>query len=324
MEERLKHILNLAMKHHVTDIHLNLSDGICSIEMRVSGIIRQVRSRPEDVRLFHYLMYRANLDLSCAFEPQTGRFEAEAGGKMLALRFAVVSSYRMTSGVLRILNNHDALRVDMLSANPEDLQWFSHICDHRSGLYVFSGPTGSGKTTTLYTILNEVEGKKIFTLEDPIEVLSGKYVQLAVNDRRHLSYADGIRQLMRHDPDIIMIGEIRDSVAAEMAVRSALTGHLVVTSLHSGSCISAIGRLIDLGVSQLQLSDVLCGVSNQRLYDTVNETKIGVYEIMDRKEVDYYFRNHSTSSSFITLRQRIKDALQAGLVDPSQASQDLA
>ncbi|MBR4456685.1 MAG: hypothetical protein IKS32_10795, partial [Solobacterium sp.] len=79
-----------------------------------------------------------------------------------------------------------------------------------------------------------------------------------------------------------------------------------------------------LGVSQLQLSDVLCGVSNQRLYDTVNETKIGVYEIMDRKEVDYYFRNHSTSSSFITLRQRIKDALQAGLVDPSQASQDLA
>ena len=150
MEERLKHILNLAMKHHVTDIHLNLSDGICSIEMRVSGIIRQVRSRPEDVRLFHYLMYRANLDLSCAFEPQTGRFEAEAGGKMLALRFAVVSSYRMTSGVLRILNNHDALRVDMLSANPEDLQWFSHICDPQRPLRIFRTDRERKNNDTVY------------------------------------------------------------------------------------------------------------------------------------------------------------------------------
>ena len=195
---------------------------------------------------------------------------------------------------------------------------------HRNGLYVLSGPTGSGKTTTLYTILNEVSGKKIFTLEDPIEVLSEKYVQLAVNDRRHLSYADGIRQLMRHDPDIVMIGEIRDSIAAEMAVRCALTGHLVLTSIHSGSCVSAINRLIDLGVSEPQLSDILCGISNQRLYDTADNGKIGVYEIMDRKEVEYYFKNHCTSSSFTPLQRKIEEAVAEGIVDEDQASQDLA
>ena len=323
MEERLEQILRLAMKHHVTDIHLNLSEEGCQIEMRVNGVIRRIHSKDADERFFYYLMYRANLDLSTTLEPQTGRFEAAVDGKVLALRFALVSSYRVTSGVLRILNNHGALTTDVLSADPLQAHWLRQITSHRSGLYVFSGPTGSGKTTTLYTILNEVQGKKIFTLEDPVEVLSEKYVQLSVNDRRHLSYADGIKQLMRHDPDIVMIGEVRDSTAAEMAVRTALTGHLALTSIHSSSCINAINRLIDLGVSRLQLQDVLFGMSNQRLYDTSDRRKIGVYEIMDRKEIEYYFLNHRTSQQFQPLREKILEAVRQGLVDPDQAAQDL-
>ena len=323
MEQRLHQILKIALKHHVTDIHLNLNEDTCNIEMRVNGVIRRIRSKPDDVRFFHYLMYRANLDLSAFFEPQTGRFEATVNSQTLALRFATVSSYRVTSGVLRILNNHASLTTSVLSADPAQTEWFRSICTHRSGLYVFSGPTGSGKTTTLYTILDEVQGKKIFTLEDPIEVLSEKYVQLAVNDKRHLSYADGIRQLMRHDPDIIMIGEIRDAVAAEMAVRCSLTGHLVLTSLHSGSCVNAVNRLLDLGVSGLQLQDTLCGMSNQRLYDSPSGGKIGVYEIMNRKEVEYYFENHRTSSQFVPLAEKIREATACGAVDPAQAAQDL-
>ena len=109
MEERLNQILKIALKHHVTDIHLSLSDEACMIEMRVSGAIRRIRSKPDDVKFFHYLMYRANLDLSSSLEPQTGRFEATVNGRTLALRFATVSSYRVTSGVLRILNNHGIL-----------------------------------------------------------------------------------------------------------------------------------------------------------------------------------------------------------------------
>ena len=323
MEERLEQILCLALKHHVTDIHLNLLDDECRIEMRVNGVIRRIHSKKDDVKFFYYLMYRANLDLSATLEPQTGRFEATAEGKNLALRFALVSSYRVTSGVLRILNNHGTLTSDLLSADPAQAVWLRSITGHRSVLYVFSGPTGSGKTTSLYTILNEVEGKKIFTLEDPVEVISEKYVQLSVNERRHLSWADGIKQLMRHDPDIVMIGEVRDEAAAEMAVRCALTGHLALTSIHSSSCVNAINRLIDLGISRLQLQDVLFGISNQRLYDRSDGGKIGVYEIMDRKEVEYYFLNHHTSKDFHPLREKIEQAVACGLVDPLQAAQDI-
>ena len=139
--------------------------------MRVNGRIRRVRSHEDDIRFFHYLMYRANLDLSASLEPQTGRFEAEVNGQKLALRFATVSSYKVTSGVLRILNNHGDLCVGDLSADPNLCRWLGSICGHRADCMCFSGPTGSGKTTTLYTILNEVREKKIFTLEDPIEVL---------------------------------------------------------------------------------------------------------------------------------------------------------
>lgn len=324
MEEELKRILAIALKHHVTDIHLNLmEDDQLGIEMRVDGVIRKVRSAEEDGRFFRYLMYRANLDLSNSMIPQTGRFETEVDGKKLALRFALVSSYHVTCGVIRILNSHGAITTDMLSSDPEQNAYFRSICTHRSGLFVFSGPTGSGKTTTLYTILNEVTGKKIFSLEDPVEIYSEKYVQLSVNDKAHLSYADGIRQLMRHDPDIVMIGEIRDEPAAQMAVRCALTGHLVVTSLHAGSCISAIDRLLDLGVAKLQLQDVLRGISCQRLYASDHGKKIGVYELMDRKEVDYYFTHQHTSPSFRTLQEQILLAAERGAVSLAEASQDL-
>ena len=117
------------------------------------------------------------------------------------IAMALIASYHLTSGVLRILNNHRRLSMDQLSANPEHQAYFSGIARHRSGLIIISGPTSSGKTTTLYTILDSVKGKKIFTLEDPVEVYSDKYVQLQVNEKQHMGYADGIKQLMRHDAD---------------------------------------------------------------------------------------------------------------------------
>ncbi len=326
MEERLIECLRVALRNHVTDIHFSMhgNDSHLLIEMRVNGVIRQLKEQKEDARFFRYLLYRANMDVSNTLQPQTGRFEAVVDGETLALRFALISSYHITSGVLRILNQHGALSVSMLSSNSLHTAWLKDITRHRSGLFILSGPTGQGKTTTLYTVLNETEGKKIYTLEDPIEVVSEKYVQIQVNDIQHMSYADGIKQLMRHDPDIIMIGEIRDSIAAEMCVRCALTGHLILTSIHSSSCVNAIERMKDLGVSELQLRDVLSGVSSQRLYECEDYSRIGVYEIMDQKEVDYYFSNHTTSERFITLQQEIRNAVAAGEITESGSAQDTA
>lgn len=317
MEERLIECLKIAMEFHVTDIHFHLKTypkESLSIEMKIEQDVRQMVPKEDDIRLFRYLMYKANLDLSDIHHPQTGRFEMEIDGQPVSLRFALVSSYHNTSGVLRILNQHSPLHIEDLTIDYDTSIWLRNITKHTSGLFVFSGPTGSGKTTTLYTILNETKGKKIFTLEDPVEVYHENYVQIQINDHQHLSYDEGIKQLMRHDPDIIMIGEIRDSQAALMAVRSALTGHLVVTSLHSQNCMSAIDRLLDLGVNMYQLKDVLIGVSNQRLFNLGVGKRCGVYEYMNRKEVAYALEHRQVSEMFISLQQQLQCAVKKGYI----------
>ena len=317
MEERLIECLKIAMEYHVTDIHFHLKTypkESLSIEMKIEQDVRQMVPKEDDIRLFRYLMYKANLDLSDIHHPQTGRFEMEIDGQPVSLRFALVSSYHNTSGVLRILNQHSPLHIEDLTIDYDTSIWLRNITKHTSGLFIFSGPTGSGKTTTLYTILNETKGKKIFTLEDPVEVYHENYVQIQINDHQHLSYDEGIKQLMRHDPDIIMIGEIRDSQAALMAVRSALTGHLVVTSLHSQNCMSAIDRLLDLGVDMYQLKDVLIGISNQRLFNLGDGKRSGVYEYMNRKEGAYALEHRCVSETFISLQKQLQSAVKKGYI----------
>jgi len=326
MEERLQEVLQTASRYHVSDIHLtrypNEPDAV-SIEMRINGVMKRLKRKKDDLQFFHYLMYRANLDVSAAMRPQTGSFEEEVGGKILSIRFSIITAGRMMSGVLRILNQTSGLKVEDLTWDPEMISYLRSIPSYRNGLFVFSGPTGSGKTTALYTILNSAENKRVFTLEDPIEVVNEKFVQLQVNERQNLSYAEGIKQLMRHQPDILMIGEIRDSVAAKMAVRCALTGHLVVTSIHSGHCTTAIHRLMDLGVEQYQLEDVLFGITCQRLYETGDGRRTAVFERMSRREVQYYFEHGRNEEGFRTLEERIEEAVSLGYVSYEDAKADL-
>lgn len=325
MEKRLDEILLAAITLGVTDIHFsksNQSEQIV-IEMRNGNMMRKLKPKECDVALFRYLMYSANLDVSNAFLPQTGRLERTVGGMHLSLRFAVVTSYHVTSGVLRILNNHTQLTIEQLTPQKDVVAWLNQITKHRTGLYLLSGPTSSGKTTSLYTILNQTENKKIFTLEDPIEVVNERYVQLQVNEAQHLSYAEGIKQLMRHDPDIIMIGEIRDEIAAQMCVRCALTGHLVLSTVHSMDCASAIIRMRDLGVKEYELKDVLKGVSNQRLYELDDNRRMGIYEFMDEKEVSYYLQHRRTTENFQNLSKQIQHCIEENFITEKQVQKDL-
>lgn len=322
MENRLCEILVLAYKLKATDIHLDIMEGEkekISIDLRIGQDIIMLPPKENDIRLFNYLKYRANLDVSDAFSPQSGSFNQRIGNIDLSLRFSVVSSYRRKNGVLRILNNHQAITIASLSDDLSTYHYLSNITKHHDGLFIFSGPTGSGKTTTVYTLLDETKGKKIFTLEDPIEVISDKYVQIQVNEKQHLSYAEGIKQLMRHDPDVILIGEIRDSEAAKMAIRTAMTGHLVLTTIHSFSCCSVIDRLLDLGVEKYQLQDVLTGISSQRLFEYKGGEKRGIYEFMDKKELAYFFENKKTSEYFIPISKRISNALNEKKINEKQA-----
>lgn len=314
MYERLMECLSVALAYHVSDIHFTARDEQILIEMRVEGIMKQLKPDARDMALLRYLMYRANLDLADSLAPQTGSFEESVAGRKVSLRFAVVTSGHMTNGVLRILNSPPTLSVSTLSTQPDILASFAEIGKLKDGLVLFCGPTGSGKTTTLYTILNEISGKKIFTLEDPVEVVQERYVQLQINEKRGFSYAEGIRQLMRHDPDIIMIGEIRDPLAAAMAVRCALTGHLVVSSLHAGSCAAAVHRMKDLGVAAYDLLATIRLLYAQRLFAMPQGGKTGIYELMNEKEVAYYHETNRFPDGFIALSERIRQAEEAGQI----------
>lgn len=324
IQEKFEKCLRLALENDVTDIHFNVKEEqLLSVQMRKEGKLINVPSEFADLHLLHYLMFSSGMDLANIMRPQTGSFQVTLDNQAVSLRFAIVRSFSLVSGVLRILNCHPLLTVADLSFDNNVIDWMERIQHHRSGLYIFSGPTGSGKTTTLYTILNGMQNKKIYTLEDPVEVVNDKYVQLQINPAQHLSYGEGIKQLMRHDPDVIMIGEIRDQEAAMAAVSAALTGHLVLSSLHSFSCLAGIDRLLDLGVKPYQLLDVLNGIANQRLYDTPDGRKTGVYEICPRKEVQYFFAHRQYSSEHESLTEAVEKACRSGWIKAEEAEEDL-
>lgn len=324
MESQLKKLLEKALELKATDIHFTIERNEVTVQFRLRQQIIEMPQETCSLRLFRYLQYRANLDISNLSQPQTGQFEMEVANEHLSLRFAVLSSLNLVSGVLRILNAEFDLKPDDLSLDKKQVQQLKKLFQRRTGLILLTGPTGSGKTTTLYTLLNQIENRKIFTLEDPIEIYSRRYVQLQINEKQNFNYQEGIRQLLRHDPDIIVIGEIRDEVAAKMAVRCAMTGHLVISTLHSFSSIGAIERMLELGVDKGYLKDVLIFITNQRLYDLKKgKGKTGIYEIMSSQAIKQYFECGFTEE-YVPLSIAIEKAIKKGQITQKQSELDLA
>ncbi len=323
MEERLNALLHLALKYNASDIHITVKPDDVIIEMRIDDVIYKVKSEHRDQRLLKYLQYLANLDIGNLMRPQTGQFEWVIGDHILSLRFALIHDIHMDNGVLRILSDNTT-KITRLSWDSKQNDFFYRTIHKRMGLFITSGPTGSGKTTTLYNMLKMAKNRKIFTIEDPIEIRFDNYIQIMINEAIGLDYNEAIKQVLRHDPDIIMIGEIRDEITAKMAIRAANTGHLVVTSLHAGSSVLAIERLVELGVDKRQLQNVLIGICNQRLYKIKNsKDKMVIYENMDKREIAYFFKNGHNSEHFYSLTERIKNAINKGYLEYQEVIKDL-
>lgn len=259
-----------AVKTKASDIHIEPYEKEVSVRLRIDGVLREVLNLPAKMTpvLTSRVKVMARLDIAEKRVPQDGRISLAMGGKTVDVRISTLPSRFGERVVMRLLDKENAnLDLDTLGMDGAMLARFKELLKQPNGIILVTGPTGSGKTTTLYgalTLLN-APSVNILTVEDPVEYVLDGVGQTQVNSKVGMTFATGLRAILRQDPDIVMVGEIRDAETAQIAVQASLTGHLVLSTVHTNSAIGAITRLRDMGVEPFLLSSTLAGVLAQRL-----------------------------------------------------------
>ena len=266
----LNAILQQAIKERASDIHIEPYEKELEVRMRVDGILHRVLSPPKIIQdaLISRVKIMASLDIAEKRLPQDGRIRLLIGGGDVDIRVSIVPTTYGERAVLRLLDRKQGvIGLWEVGLNEEDEVLMEGLLKRTNGIVLVTGPTGSGKTTTLYAALNRVhsEEKNIITVEDPVEYQLKGIGQIQVNPRIGLTFASGLRSILRQDPDVIMVGEIRDVDTAEIAIQASLTGHLVLSTLHTNDAPAALIRLVDMGVEPFLVASSLIGVLAQRL-----------------------------------------------------------
>ena len=269
-----------AIQRRASDIHVETQDDALHVKYRIDGVL-QAAMRPMDKQFHGAVLSRikvmAELDIAEKRVPQDGRFKLRTPGKTIDFRVSIMPSIHGEDAVIRILDKESIseqfreLRLDILGFPADELKRFRRAIAEPYGMVLVTGPTGSGKTTTLYAALAEIASAedKIVTIEDPVEYQLKGITQIPINERKGLTFARGLRSILRHDPDKIMVGEIRDPETAQIAIQSALTGHLVFTTVHANNVIDVLGRFLNMGVEAYQFVSALNCVLAQRLVRTI-------------------------------------------------------
>lgn len=263
-------IIQNAVQQQASDIHFDPTDHELRIRFRVDGVIRteQTVSKHMQPIVTARLKVMANLNIAEKRLPQDGRIQMVIDHRTIDIRVSTLPTVNGEKVVLRLLDLSQAVKhIEQLGFTEEHAQKFRRMFKKAYGLILITGPTGSGKTSTLYAALNELnhDDVNIITVEDPVEYQLQGVNQVQVNEKIELTFAKGLRSILRQDPNIIMVGEIRDTETAEMAIRSALTGHLVLSTLHTNDAVSSMTRLIDMGIEPFLISSSVSGVVAQRL-----------------------------------------------------------
>ena len=253
-----------------SDIHLEPEDNGIAVRYRIDGVLRQVMTlpRPAGVPLVSRIKIMSGLDIADRLRPQDGRARVVVNGAPVDLRVSTLPAAHGEKVVIRILDSRSTvLSLDNMGLNPEELERISGLLEAREGIILVTGPTGSGKTTTLYSALRKVQSKgvNIITVEDPVEYRIQGIVQVQVNEKAGLTFASALRSILRQDPDVVLLGEIRDKETATIAVQASLTGHLVLSTLHTNDAASSVTRLVDIGVDGYKIAAALKGIVAQRL-----------------------------------------------------------
>src|SRR6516165_7227911 len=271
-----------ALHRRASDIHIETRDDSVSIKFRIDGVLSQAMppiGKEHHSTIISRIKVMSELDISERRVPQDGRFRVRFNGRAIDFRVSIMPSIHGEDAVLRVLDKESMsekfhkLTLDVVGFGDEDLHKFRRYIKEPYGMVLVTGPTGSGKTTTLYAALNEikVDEDKFLTIEDPVEYQIAGITQIPVNEKKGLTFARGLRSILRHDPDKIMVGEIRDTETSQIAINAALTGHLVFTTVHANNVVDVIGRFLNMGVEPYNFVSSLNCILAQRLVRLICE-----------------------------------------------------
>src|ERR1700727_332199 len=265
-----------ALQRRASDIHIETRDDSVVIKFRIDGVLTQAMppiGKEHHSTVISRIKVMSELDISERRVPQDGRFRVKYNGRAIDFRVSIMPSIHGEDAVLRVLDKESmsekfrTLTLDVVGFDEDDLRKFRRYIKEPYGMVLVTGPTGSGKTTTLYAAVNEIktDEDKIITIEDPVEYQLRGITQIPVNEKKGLTFARGLRSILRHDPDKIMVGEIRDQETAQIAINSALTGHLVFTTVHANNVVDVLGRFLNIGVEAYNFVSALNCILAQRL-----------------------------------------------------------
>ncbi len=253
-----------------SDIHIEPEEGGVAVRYRIDGVLRQVMKIPRQagLPLISRIKIMSSLDIADRLRPQDGRARVAVNGQPIDLRVSTLPASQGEKVVIRILDSRATVKsLDSLGLNTNETEGIKRLLENHEGILLVTGPTGSGKTTTLYSCINQIksEGVNIVTVEDPVEYRMQGIVQVQVQEKAGLTFAAALRSILRQDPNVVLVGEIRDRETAQVAVQASLTGHLVLSTLHTNDAANAVTRLVDIGVEAYKIAAALRGVVAQRL-----------------------------------------------------------
>jgi type II secretory ATPase GspE/PulE/Tfp pilus assembly ATPase PilB-like protein/CheY-like chemotaxis protein len=263
-------IISEGILSRASDIHVEPEEGGVAVRYRIDGVLRQVMKIPRQagLPLISRIKIMSSLDIADRLRPQDGRARVAVNGQPIDLRVSTLPAQLGEKVVIRILDSRATVKsLDSLGLNPGEAAAIKRLLENHEGILLVTGPTGSGKTTTLYSAINQIksEGVNIVTVEDPVEYRMQGIVQVQVQEKAGLTFAAALRSILRQDPNVVLVGEIRDKETAQIAVQASLTGHLVLSTLHTNDAANAVTRLVDIGVEAYKIAASLRGVVAQRL-----------------------------------------------------------
>ncbi|HYL55684.1 MAG TPA: type II/IV secretion system protein [Gemmatimonadales bacterium] len=263
-------IISEGILQRSSDIHIEPEEGGVAVRYRIDGVLRQVMKIPRQagLPLISRIKIMSSLDIADRLRPQDGRARVLVNGQPIDLRVSTLPAALGEKVVIRILDSRATVKsLESLGLNSNETEGIKRLLENHEGIILVTGPTGSGKTTTLYSCINQIksEGVNIVTVEDPVEYRMQGIVQVQVQEKAGLTFASALRSILRQDPNVVLVGEIRDRETAQIAVQASLTGHLVLSTLHTNDAANAVTRLVDIGVEAYKIAAALRGVLAQRL-----------------------------------------------------------